>query len=158
MQTNRSLPSPTWQQAVAQRRRDRLLRSSKPAHVLLTEDETNATCASLGFVFKIVWEVGPPYAQKVTLQAHSLSSGAALWFDMTPGDQMTQSLVLDPSHPRQRSATLSIVCAILESTHTLLNYPGRGSKFPVASEPSLVNKTLLWCGLAPRSDGAGSSF
>jgi len=58
---------------------------------------------------KIMWVVGPNYAQPVTLSGHELRTGAPLWFDIYPNnrtggdDYYTTSATLDPSAPNRGS-------------------------------------------------------
>lgn len=57
---------------------------------------------------KIMWVVGPNYAQPVVLSGHELTTGAPLWFDVYPGtggrqDHYTTSATLDPASPNRGS-------------------------------------------------------
>src|SRR5579872_1530528 len=56
---------------------------------------------------KIMWVVGPNYAQPVTLSGHELASSAPLWFDIYPNnltggqDWYGNAAVLDPAAPNR---------------------------------------------------------
>lgn len=49
---------------------------------------------------KVMWVVGPNYAQPVTLSGHELRTGAPLWFQIYPAPYTTQA-VLDPAAPNR---------------------------------------------------------
>lgn len=56
---------------------------------------------------KIMWVVGPNYAQPVTLSGHEVTSGTPLWFDIYPNnrtggqDWYGRAAVLDPAAPNR---------------------------------------------------------
>lgn len=63
---------------------------------------------------KVMWVVGPNYAQPVTLTGHELQTGAALWFQVYPSNGVptsnpdalsvyTTRAVLDPAAPNRGS-------------------------------------------------------
>lgn len=62
--------------------------------------------------WKWVVEVGPNYAQPVTLYLRNLQTGAFAWWSATPPDPATQTLVLDPQLDTEDVGTVSWLAAV----------------------------------------------
>ncbi len=52
-----------------------------------------------GWVWKVVWEVGPNYRQSVMLRGGNVYTGVPLWFNFDLNGADTLNPILDPSHP-----------------------------------------------------------
>jgi hypothetical protein len=53
--------------------------------------------ALYGWVWKIIWEVGPHFLSKITLRGKNVRTGAPIWFQLDGPN--VSSAVLDPQHP-----------------------------------------------------------
>lgn len=66
-------------------------------HAVLRFSTSYDTYTPYGWTWKLVWEVGPHFSQKVTLQGGNLRTGESLWFQFD--GPATTSPVLDPQQP-----------------------------------------------------------
>lgn len=89
----------------------------------------NDTYTQYGWIWKIVWEVGPNYMHPVTLHSGKLSGGAPLWFQF---EATTRSPVLDPQHPNH---PLSVVGSDWAEWGSYLFIPTAGCYFLEAGWP-----------------------
>jgi hypothetical protein len=51
-----------------------------------------------GWTWKIIWEVGPHFSSKITLQGENVHTGAPIWFQLLD-EPIVSSAVLDPQSP-----------------------------------------------------------
>ena len=99
--------------------------------------------------WKWVVEVGPNYAQPVTLDLRNLQTGALAWWSVTPPRPATQSLVLDPQLDTEDVGAVSWLAAVPHGESA----PGwkEWGIFPVFSVAGCYALEARWAGGSWRS-------
>ena len=99
--------------------------------------------------WKWVVEVGPHYAQPVTLELRNLQTGALAWWSATPPRPATQALVLDPQLDTEDVGAVSWLAAIPHGESA----PGwkEWGAFPIFSVAGCYALEASWAGGSWRS-------
>jgi hypothetical protein len=71
-------------------------------HAVLRIPTSYDTYTQYGWTWKLVWEIGPHFSQKVTLHGVNLRTGVPLWFQFNGPE--TPAPVLDPQQPTHPAA------------------------------------------------------
>jgi hypothetical protein len=69
-----------------------------PRPVLLIPHSVDEYIAPYGWIWKIIWEVGPHFSAKITLRGENVRTGIPIGFQFLDGP-IVASAVLDPQHP-----------------------------------------------------------
>jgi hypothetical protein len=66
-------------------------------HPELRIDPQDKYVAPYGWIWKIIWEVGPHFSSNITLRGKNVRTGAPIWFHLD--GPIVSSAALDPQHP-----------------------------------------------------------
>ncbi len=69
-------------------------------HIAFTYD----TYTQHGWIWKLIWEMGPSHTSPATISGRNLRTGSPLWFQISDPGTPVVSLVLDPRYPGHPSS------------------------------------------------------
>jgi len=72
-------------------------------HAMIPIPTSNDTHTQHGWIWKILWDVGPLFPHQITIRGKNMHTGTPLEFQFFDPDPVVTSLLLDPNHPNHFS-------------------------------------------------------